>query len=526
MYTSICNNFILINYNIDPADEMANNGLLFISNATKIHNMCLKASKFVQNVLYIKIKGTSENTLPEISKQIVNVYSKIIAPSQLDIRIMVNLQDSNKRLKTNYPIDLILYDTDLETEVETLKQSIDTLKSGYRLQSISSPENIEKSTMPDKVKMYEYVALGGTFDRLHNGHKILLSQAALRTTKQLTIGVTDINLIQTKKLWELIEPLEARMNSVSNFLKDINPDLDYHIFPLQDVYGPTKDDPKFQLIVVSEETLRGANKINEKRVDNGFDPMDVYVISMAEDKHPHISHGEEEDKISSSNQRMRLLGTLLRPPKPNPHIPDWPYVIGLAGGIASGKSNIAEKLKLKGAGIVNCDIIAHELYKPGMPLNQTLAETFGKHIITEQGEVNRRLLGSIVFSDQEQLEKLNAVMWPAVMEEAQKRIKALGEQGYKVVVMEAAVMVRAKWYNHCHQLWSVIIPPAEAIKRLQERNALSEDEAKKRIEAQPSNQEQVEHANIVFSPFWSYEYTQKQIDRAWEHLQEYLKTRN
>lgn len=65
----------------------------------------------------------------------------------------------------------------------------------------------------------------------------------------------------------------------------------------------------------------------------------------------------------------------------------------------------------------------------------------------------------------------------------------------------------------------------QAVKRLQERNALSEEEAKKRVEAQPSNQEQVEHANIVFSPFWSYEYTQMQIDRAWQHLEEYLKTR-
>lgn len=64
-------------------------------------------------------------------------------------------------------------------------------------------------------------------------------------------------------------------------------------------------------------------------------------------------------------------------------------------------------------------------------------------------------------ASQEELEKLNRIVWPAVIEEAQRRIRALGEAGYKVVVMEAAVMVRAKWYKYCHQLWSVIIPPAE-----------------------------------------------------------------
>lgn len=70
------------------------------------------------------------------------------------------------------------------------------------------------------------------------------------------------------------------------------------------------------MIVVSEETHRGAVKINEKRVELGLKPMETYIISMAEDLHPQRSQ-EEEGKVSSSNQRMRLLGTLLRPPVVN-----------------------------------------------------------------------------------------------------------------------------------------------------------------------------------------------------------------
>lgn len=503
---------------------MTNNGLLFISNAAKAHGVCLKASKLVKKVLYIAIKDNSETTLPVISRQIVNVYSK--ASSQcgnLDIRLMLKTGDQ-ATIKTHHPIDLILYDVELAKETERLKQSVLTLDKECKLQSIDMDGIPQAPTTPEEVKTYEYVALGGTFDRLHNGHKILLSQAALRATKHVTVGVTDVNMIQTKKLWELIEPVEQRINNVLSFLRDVNPDLEYNVFPLTDLYGPTKDDPKIQLLVVSEETMKGGNKINEKRRENGLPPLDIHEIALAEDTHPDRSH-EEENKLSSSNTRMRLLGTVLRQPEPNPSIPDWPYIIGLAGGIASGKSTIAEKLKAKGAGIINCDLIAHELYAAGTQLNRTLSETFGQHIIKGDGELDRPALGQIVFSDKTKLEKLNSILWPAIIEEAEKRARALGAAGTRVVVLEAAVMVRARWHARCHQLWAVIVPQDEAIKRVQKRNNLSEEEARKRVEAQPSNLEQVAEANVVFSPFWSYEYTQSQIDRAWDTLQEYLDKR-
>ncbi|CAK1580417.1 unnamed protein product [Parnassius mnemosyne] len=498
---------------------MPNNGLLFVANAAKAHSLFTKVNQFVKNVLYIKINNSCGNLLPILNKQIVNVYNNAILQNT-DVRLMLKPIQPAEIIKTNHMIDLIFYESDLAKQVEDLKQSVNNIETGCKVQVVDSQKD-EETIEAEKVKTYEYVAVGGTFDRLHNGHKILLSQAALRSTKHLTVGVTDVNMIQSKVLWELIEPVEKRIKGILDFLTDINPDLEYNVEPIQDLYGPTKSDPRYELIIVSEETKRGAIKINEEREKNGLRPLDVYVIGLAADVTPQRS-AEEESKISSSNQRMRLLGTVLREPVPNPNIPRRPYVIGLAGGIASGKSNIAEKLKSKGAAIVNCDIIAHELYKPGLPLNQTLSEVFGGHIITDNGEVDRRKLGQIVFSDKDQLEKLNQIVWPAVIEEAQRRIKALGEEGYKVVVMEAAVMVRAKWYKYCHQLWSVIIPPNEAVKRLQERNNLSEDEARKRVEVQPSNLEQVAAANIVFSPYWSYEYTQSQIDKAWDHLQQYL----
>lgn len=500
---------------------MANTGLLFVSNISRAHNVFLKASEYVKRVLYIKVRNPKE-TLSSYTKTIVNIYTKSTSLSDLDVRFILKPIDESRQIKTNNSVDVILYDKECDKDIDLLKKSILTLSADYKLQEIDI-EDVEVEKGKEKsVKQYEYVALGGTFDRLHNGHKIFLSEAALRTTKELTVAVTDVNMIQSKKLWELIEPVEKRMEAVRNFLTEINPEIEYNVIPLTDFYGPTKDDPKLQMLVVSDETKRGGDKINDKRKENNMPPMDIYSIDVVEDD---TSGDEEELKVSSSNRRMRLLGTILRPPVEHRNIPDWPYVIGLAGGIASGKTKIAERLKKKGAGLVNCDLLAHELYKPGLPLNTTIAEAFGDHIITDQGEVDRRKLGQIVFSDKSKLEKLNNIMWPAILEEAMNRVQALGTLGHRVVVLEAAVMIQAQWYNYTHQLWSVIVPPEEAVKRIQNRNGLSEQESRERIASQPSNLEQIAHANVIFSPYWSYEHTQGQVDKAWDNLQEYLKNR-
>lgn len=87
----------------------------------------------------------------------------------------------------------------------------------------------------------------------------------LRCNTKLTVGVTDETMIKGKLLWELIQPCEKRMELLREFLEDIHGGLKYEIVPLNDIYGPTKSDPDLDLIVVSEETKRGGDKVNDLR---------------------------------------------------------------------------------------------------------------------------------------------------------------------------------------------------------------------------------------------------------------------
>lgn len=320
-------------------------------------------------------------------------------------------------------------------------------------------------------------------------------------------------------MWELIEPCEKRIRELRDFLEDVDSSLRYEVVPIVDMYGPTKHDPSFEMIVVSEETARGGVKVNELRAENGLGKLDIHVVKLAEDS----NHGDhEEAKISSSNQRIRLLGTRLKKPQKIPAKPLKPYIIGLTGGIASGKSSVALKLESLGAGLVNCDRIAHDLYEPGMRCYELIVENFGTGVLSSDGRIDRKALGKIVFNDKALLDKLNNAVWPAILEAAREQIDQLHQKGFDVIVMEAAVLIQARWQFVCHEIWTCIIPHKEAVKRVVERNAMTEAEVESRIQAQPSNIEQVAEATVVLSTMWSHEVTLEQVQRAWNELKTFL----
>lgn len=202
--------------------------------------------------------------------------------------------------------------------------------------------------------------------------------------------------------------------------------------------------------------------MNEVRKANNLNPLQIHCIDIIE-----LETNEEgkERKISSSNQRMDLLGTRLKEPTPKPHLPNYPYIIGLIGGIASGKSIISQHFQNLGATVINCDKLAHEIYEPGTECHAKLVAHFGNDILnTDDNRINRKKLGSIVFADKQKLNELNAIVWPLLMEEVQKRIETIRrEKSHDVVMIEAAVLLQAGWQSEMHEVWSLIVPAERVI---------------------------------------------------------------
>lgn len=537
---------------------MEKTGLLVLSNPSKVSRILPAVKEYVQKTLYVQLSPqrhlvppwvlNGEPTLkpPHFRNLVVGIYSQASSiSSNLDIRILLAcLKNPYQRLiDTRKKVDVVIFDKKYTSdEVSKFLQHCLPNKTST-CQVVTLNENPEEEFGNEKVescpakglseivqpihtesKIYDSVVLGGTFDRLHSGHKILLSVALLHCSKKLTVGVTNAEMLRSKKLWELIEPCEKRIEGIYDFLQDIDSSLDYDVVPIGDPFGPTKNDPTFQMIVVSSETFRGGQRVNDLRKEKGLPLLDILSIELLETEPSQLQ--VEESKISSSNYRIKLLGSRLREPEPRQNILDKPYIIGLTGSIASGKSSIARRLEGLGAGIIDCDALAHGLYSRGGPCYKAVVETFGKDILDSKGEVDRKVLGPMVFSDKALLEQLNSILWPAILERAKERAQQLLAQGCSVVVMDAAVLIQAGWHHHCHETWVCIIPPAEAVKRLQSRNQLPEDEAKRRIASLPSNEELVGHANVVLSTFWEPDFTQLQVEKAWTNLLNYLKSKS
>ncbi len=105
------------------------------------------------------------------------------------------------------------------------------------------------------------------------------------------------------------------------------------------------------------------------------------------------------------------------------------FVIGLTGGIGSGKSSVVQLLRELGACTLDADALGHECYAPGSSTLKEVVEAFGSAILNEEGGVNRKALGAIVFQSREQMEKLNAIMWPAILSNIGAKVQRIKEEG-------------------------------------------------------------------------------------------------
>ena len=174
-------------------------------------------------------------------------------------------------------------------------------------------------------------------------------------------------------------------------------------------------------------------------------------------------------------------------------------VIGLTGGIGSGKSTVSQFLAELGAVILDADEIGHEAFKPDTEIWRQVVAAFGRQILTPDGNIDRKKLGNIVFSNPESLSRLNQIMHPRMYALVKAQLEEYRRQGVGVVVLEAPLLLEAGWTSLVDEVWVTTAPEATVLKRLEERTGMSQAESLTRLRSQLPSEERVRQANVVIN---------------------------
>lgn len=191
-----------------------------------------------------------------------------------------------------------------------------------------------------------------------------------------------------------------------------------------------------------------------------------------------------------------------------------PYLIGVTGNIACGKSAVMKTLEELGATIIDGDLVYRDLTGPGSALVQELAVTFGPQIVAPDGSLNRPQLAKIVFSDPAALSTLDRLTHPVILREVERRIDAASTA---VVATDGIKLIESGLGDRCDEVWVVTCSPEQQRQRLMARNGLSAAEADRRIEAQPPVGQKVDRADVVISNDGALEQLQESVRAAWMH---------
>ena len=194
-------------------------------------------------------------------------------------------------------------------------------------------------------------------------------------------------------------------------------------------------------------------------------------------------------------------------------------IIGLTGGIASGKSTAARHLAALGAHVIDADRLGHRAYEPGTGAHQAVIDAFGPDVRADDGTIDRRALGGKVFGDPAQLKRLTDIVWPEIRRLAQEDIAAAqAESPGAVVFLEAAVLLEAGWQNGLDETWVVVVDRDTAVQRAMARDGLDAAAVQSRIDAQLSNEQRMAHATVVVDNSGTEAAMIAQLDAEWARL--------
>jgi dephospho-CoA kinase len=191
------------------------------------------------------------------------------------------------------------------------------------------------------------------------------------------------------------------------------------------------------------------------------------------------------------------------------------FVIGLTGGIGSGKSVVSRMLEKLGAAVIDADQVGHEAYLPHTETWEAVVAHFGKEILQQNDEIDRKKLGAKVFSDPDARDRLNAIMHPRMYTMIEERIERLREQNAEAVVVEAAVLIEAGWVPLVDEVWTVTAPEEAVVQRLHRRNGASEEQTRQMVHAQLTSEERIQRAVVVIENSQGMEELRQRVQEAW-----------
>ena len=194
-------------------------------------------------------------------------------------------------------------------------------------------------------------------------------------------------------------------------------------------------------------------------------------------------------------------------------------IIGLTGGIGSGKTTVAAMLAQLGARVIDADRIGHDVYRPGTPGFARVVDAFGPGVVAADGTIDRRALGALVFADPAARARLNAIVHPLIAAEIQHAIARVRADGFAgPVVVEAAILLEAGWRSLVDRLWVVSACRDHAVARVVASRGLTPAEVEKRITAQMDDAERRRQADLVIENDGPPEMLRAEVERAWRTL--------
>jgi dephospho-CoA kinase len=200
-------------------------------------------------------------------------------------------------------------------------------------------------------------------------------------------------------------------------------------------------------------------------------------------------------------------------------------VIGLTGGIGSGKSTVSQFLEGLGAVIIDVDKVWHEALKPNTEIWRKVMAAFGTKIVKPNGEIDRKKLGKIVFGNPEALARLNNIMHPWMYGTVKAQLEEYRRQRVKVVVLELPLLIEVplsmradepSLSDEVDEVWVTVAPESVVLKRLKDKSGLSEQESLARIRSQLSSEERTKHADVVIDTDCDLDELKAKVRELWQ----------